>query len=65
VGFVHAFEIRIPSSTIQEKAVDVAAIFRRFADIILFAVFGDHIEIESQRIDGEFILNKNINTFLA
>lgn len=65
VRLVHALQVGVPSGAVQEQSMHVTAVLGRFGDIVFFAVFGDDEEVEVQSIDGVFVLNKNIITFLA
>ena len=65
MGLVHAFEVWVPSCAVEEKSMDVAAVFGSFSDIVFGALFRNNVEVKGQGINWILILNKLMVTFLA
>lgn len=62
---VQAFQVLIPTGSIQEETVHVAAILWRLIDIVLVGVLGENEEVEGEGVDGVFILNREGGTLRA
>lgn len=56
-GFVEAAFRLVPTGAVNEQAVDVAAVSGGHLYVVLFAASRDHLEVEVQSIDRDFVLN--------
>ena len=65
VGFVEALQVLIPTRSIKEESMHVAAVLGSLTDIMVFAILGQDEEVEGKSIDGVFILNKKGGTLRA